>query len=104
MTTTGPDTIPALPLARLPGPPLTPRTMTSTVQDNAASYASSNLDDSNTAEMSKEATALGNAHDESLAQSSPSPRDIHGFRWVLAVVAVVSSILLYATDNTIVRS
>ncbi|EJP61707.1 MFS drug efflux transporter [Beauveria bassiana ARSEF 2860] len=34
----------------------------------------------------------------------PSPRDIHGFRWVLAVVAVVSSILLYATDNTIVAT
>jgi len=78
--------------------------MTSTAQDNAASSASSNLDDSNTVEMSKEAAALENAHDESLAGSPPSPRDIHGFRWVLAVVAVVSSILLYATDNTIVGS
>lgn len=33
----------------------------------------------------------------------PSPRNIHGIKWILSVVAVVSSILLYATDNTIVR-
>ncbi|KAM0666124.1 hypothetical protein ACQRIU_003979 [Beauveria bassiana] len=41
---------------------------------------------------------------EGQTEPPPSPRDIHGFRWVLAVVAVVSSILLYATDNTIVAT
>jgi hypothetical protein len=78
--------------------------MTSSAQDNAVSSTSRDLNDSNTTKMSKEVAALENAHDESLVGSPPSPRDIHGFRWVLAVVAVVSSILLYATDNTIVRS
>ena len=31
-----------------------------------------------------------------------SPRDIHGVRWVLAVLAVLSSTFLFALDNTIV--
>ncbi|ROT39558.1 MFS general substrate transporter [Sodiomyces alkalinus F11] len=41
---------------------------------------------------------------EEQTEPPPSPRNIHGFRWILAVVAVVSSILLYATDNTIVAT
>ena len=31
-----------------------------------------------------------------------SPRDIHGFKWGLAVLAVLSSTFLFALDNTIV--
>lgn len=35
-------------------------------------------------------------------EAQKSPRDIHGFKWVLAVVAVLSSTFLFALDNTIV--
>ena len=32
----------------------------------------------------------------------PSPRDVHGIKWVLAVSAVLASTFLFALDNTIV--
>ena len=32
----------------------------------------------------------------------PTPRDIHGIKWFLAVVAILSSTLLFSLDNTIV--
>ncbi|KAM3519981.1 hypothetical protein MY4038_009601 [Beauveria bassiana] len=53
---------------------------------------------------SDEGITVASATLEGQTEPPPSPRDIHGFRWVLAVVAVVSSILLYATDNTIVAT
>jgi len=31
-----------------------------------------------------------------------SPRDIHGFKWVLVVIGTLSSIFIYALDNTVV--
>lgn len=70
-------------------------------QDPAQSPVSSDLDGSNTFEKNKEGANVEIAQDEQ--NGPPSPRNIHGFRWILAVVAVVSSILLYAMDNTIVR-
>ncbi|KAM3538734.1 hypothetical protein ARSEF1564_008340 [Beauveria bassiana] len=51
-----------------------------------------------------EGITVASATLEGQTEPPPSPRDIHGFRWVLAVVAVVFSILLYATDNTIVAT
>ena len=35
-------------------------------------------------------------------EAQASPRDIHGLKWALAVVAVLSSTFLFALDNTIV--
>lgn len=72
-----------------------------TEQAPAQSTASSSLDGSNTPKENKESADVEIAKEEETAPP-PSPRNIHGFRWILAVVAVVSSILLYATDNTIV--
>jgi hypothetical protein len=41
---------------------------------------------------------------EAAVDAAPKPpREIHGVKWFIAVIAIVSSILLYATDNTIVR-
>lgn len=33
---------------------------------------------------------------------APSPRDVHGIKWFLIVVGTLSSIFLYALDNTVV--
>ncbi|QYS95306.1 MFS domain-containing protein [Trichoderma simmonsii] len=33
---------------------------------------------------------------------APSPRQIHGLSWVMVVIAILSSIFLYALDNTVV--
>lgn len=74
-----------------------------TEQAPAQSTASSSFDGSNTPKENKESADVEIAKDEETA-APPSPRNIHGFRWILAVVAVVSSILLYATDNTIVAT
>lgn len=79
-----------------------PLPLTRTGQDRTQSHAPSGLDGSNALEKNKEGPDVEIAQDEQ-SESPPSPRNIHGFRWILAVVAVVSSILLYATDNTIVR-
>ncbi|KAK4198250.1 putative multidrug efflux system protein [Triangularia verruculosa] len=32
----------------------------------------------------------------------PPPRNIHGFKWISVVIAILSSIFLYALDNTVV--
>ncbi|KAL6697057.1 major facilitator superfamily domain-containing protein [Trichoderma pleuroticola] len=34
--------------------------------------------------------------------SAPSPRQIHGLSWAIVVIAILSSIFLYALDNTVV--
>lgn len=72
-----------------------------TEPDHKQSPASSELHSSNVLEKGKD------GNDVEIAQNQrdevhQSPRHVHGFKWGLAVVAVVSSILLYATDNTIV--
>ncbi|KAF2802515.1 MFS general substrate transporter [Mytilinidion resinicola] len=36
------------------------------------------------------------------ASSAPPPRDIHGIKWVFAVTAILSSVFLFALDQTIV--
>ncbi|OKL56408.1 hypothetical protein UA08_08056 [Talaromyces atroroseus] len=36
------------------------------------------------------------------AQEQLPPRDIHGWKWILAVTAILSSIFYYALDNTVV--
>lgn len=83
-------------------------------QDREEFPISSSLDGSNDFENKENAVVDGDSvkNEEGAEPQSeqheqdgppPSPRNIHGFRWILAVVAVVSSILLYATDNTIVR-
>lgn len=73
-----------------------------TGQDRAQSHTPSGLDGTNTLEKNKEDADVEIAQDEQ-NETPPSLRNIHGFRWILAVIAVVSSILLYAMDNTIVR-
>lgn len=35
-------------------------------------------------------------------ESTASPRDVHGIRWVLAVSSVLASAFIFALDNTIV--
>ena len=35
-------------------------------------------------------------------EPATSPRDVHGFKWVLVVVAILSSTFLFALDNTVV--
>ncbi|KAK4175928.1 putative multidrug efflux system protein [Triangularia setosa] len=35
-------------------------------------------------------------------QDQLSPRDIHGFKWISVVIAILSSIFLYSLDNTVV--
>lgn len=37
-----------------------------------------------------------------LASSAPPPRDIHGIKWAFAVTAILSSVFLFALDQTIV--
>lgn len=37
-----------------------------------------------------------------LASSAPLPRDIHGIKWAFAVTAILSSVFLFALDQTIV--
>lgn len=37
-------------------------------------------------------------------QENESARDIHGFQWVICVLAIFSSVFLYALDNTIVAT
>ncbi|KAI4243442.1 MAG: hypothetical protein L6R40_003444 [Gallowayella cf. fulva] len=41
------------------------------------------------------------SHGEDATSGSASPRTIHGMKWLLVVVAILSSILLYALDTTI---
>ena len=72
-------------------------------QGSAQSSVSSDIDGSNMLGKNKKDADVEIAQGEQNG-SPPSPRNIHGFRWILAVVAVVSSILLYAMDNTIVQS
>lgn len=35
-------------------------------------------------------------------EEEPSPRDIHGVKWFLVVIAILSSIFLFSLDNTVV--
>ncbi|QIW98976.1 hypothetical protein AMS68_004494 [Peltaster fructicola] len=41
-------------------------------------------------------------HDEAIEASTASPRQIHGLKWFLVVLATLTSTLIYALDNTIV--
>ncbi|KAH6658493.1 major facilitator superfamily domain-containing protein [Truncatella angustata] len=36
------------------------------------------------------------------AEANPSPRKVHGILWALVVISILSSIFLYAMDNTVV--
>lgn len=37
-----------------------------------------------------------------MLEPEPSPRNVHGFKWVFAVSSVLASTFLFALDNTIV--
>ncbi|KAH6695438.1 major facilitator superfamily domain-containing protein [Plectosphaerella plurivora] len=50
-------------------------------------------------------TPVAATHDAgaaSIEADSKSPRSIHGIRWFLVVISILSSIFLYALDNTVV--
>ena len=58
-----------------------------------------------------EARSPSPAHDVEKASSEgsstpvekePSPRDVHGFKWVIVVASILSSTFLFSLDNTIV--
>lgn len=40
--------------------------------------------------------------DVAVSGNAPSPRDVHGIRWTIAVLSVLASTFLFALDNTIV--
>jgi hypothetical protein len=37
-----------------------------------------------------------------VSDNAPSPRNVHGIRWAVAVLSVLASTFLFALDNTIV--
>ncbi|KAG2418430.1 hypothetical protein HFD88_001531 [Aspergillus terreus] len=41
---------------------------------------------------------------ETSAEKPSSPRDVHGIKWALVVIALLSSLFLYALDNTVVAN
>lgn len=55
-----------------------------------------------TSELSSDHASVGDKKASPPPEIQESPRDIHGVKWFLAVLAVLSSTFLFALDNTIV--
>lgn len=57
--------------------------------------------------MSSDRLEKGDAHvgnEKATAETSESPRSVHGVKWVLVIIALLSSLFLYSLDNTVVAN
>jgi hypothetical protein len=63
------------------------------------------VDEKATQDKSERTSVSGNGEVDEKQLSPPeavSPRDVHGWKWTLVVISILSSIFLFSLDNTIV--